>query len=34
MKDIPLLYFHKCFKGSGHPFHEAIIRIDKELASG
>jgi hypothetical protein len=20
VKDVPLLYFHKCFKGSGHPF--------------
>ena len=36
VKDVPLLYFHKRFKGSGHPFYEAVYRkaarIDKELA--
>jgi len=36
VKDVPLLYFHKRFKGSGHPFYEAVYakaaRIDKDLA--
>lgn len=36
VKDIPLLYFHKRFKGSGHPFYEAVYKkaakINKELA--
>mmetsp|Transcript_4419 Transcript_4419/g.5110 ORF Transcript_4419/g.5110 Transcript_4419/m.5110 type:complete len:503 (-) Transcript_4419:100-1608(-) len=36
VNDVPLLYFHKRFKGSRHPFYEAIYRkaarIDKKLA--
>lgn len=36
VKDVPLLCFHTRFKGSGHPFYEAVYkkaaRIDKELA--
>ena len=36
VEDIPFLYFHKRFKGSGHPFYDAVYRkaakIDKELA--
>ena len=36
VEDVPGLYFHKRFKGSGHPFYEAVYRkaakIDKELA--
>jgi len=36
VKDVPLLIFHKRFKGSGHPFYEAVYkkaaRIDKDLA--
>lgn len=36
VKDVPFLYFHKRFKGSGHPFYEAVYekaaKIDKGLA--
>lgn len=36
VEDVPFLYFHKRFKGSGHPFYDAVYqkaaRIDKELA--
>ena len=36
VEDVPGLYFHKRFKGSGHPFYEAVYRkaakIDKDLA--
>ena len=36
VEDIPLLYFHKRYKGSGHPFYEAVYekaaKIDKEFA--
>jgi len=36
VQDVPLLYFHKRFKGSGHPFYEAVYKkaakINKELA--
>jgi len=34
--DVPLLYFHKRFKGSGHPFYEAVYekaaKVDKQFA--
>ena len=36
VEDIPGLYFHKRYKGSGHPFYEAVYKkaakIDRELA--
>ena len=36
VEDVPGLYFHKRFKGSGHPFYEAVYKkaakIDKDLA--
>ena len=36
VQDVPGLYFHKRYKGSGHPFYEAVYakaaKIDKELA--
>ena len=36
VQDVPGLYFHKRFKGSGHPFYESVYakaaKIDKELA--
>jgi hypothetical protein len=36
VSDVDGLYFHKRFKGSGHPFYEAVYKkaakIDKELA--
>ena len=36
VSDIPGLYFHKRFKGSGHPFYEAVYRkaakINKKFA--
>ena len=36
VEDVPLLYFHKRFKGSGHPFYEAVYekaaKIDKKFA--
>jgi hypothetical protein len=36
VEDVPFLYFHKRFKGSGHPFYDAVYKkaakVDKELA--
>ena len=36
VSDVDGLYFHKRFKGSGHPFYEAVYakaaKIDRELA--
>ena len=36
VSDVGAIYFHKRFKGSGHPFYEAVYqksaRIDKLLA--
>eukprot|EP00536_Pseudo-nitzschia_multiseries_P011545 jgi/Psemu1/326493/estExt_fgenesh1_pg.C_3990008 len=36
VSDVPFLYFHKRFKGSGHPFYEEVYRkaakINKKLA--
>jgi hypothetical protein len=36
VEDVPGLYFHKRFKGSGHPFYEAVYkkaaRVNKDLA--
>jgi hypothetical protein len=36
VKDVPFLYFHKRFKGSGHPFYDAVYekaaKVDKKLA--
>ena len=36
LSDVPGLYFHKRFKGSGHPFYEAVYKkaakIDKKFA--
>ena len=36
VKDVPGIYFHKRFKGSGHPFYEAVYekaaKINQELA--
>ena len=36
VSDVPGIYFHKRFKGSGHPFYEAVYRkaakINKKLA--
>ena len=34
--DLPLLYFHKRFKNSGHPFYDAVYekaaKVNKKLA--
>ena len=36
VEDVPFLYFHKRFKGAGHPFYDAVYekaaRIDKKFA--
>ena len=36
VSDVPFLYFHKRFKGSGHPFYDAVYekaaKIDKKFA--
>ena len=36
VSDVPFLYFHKRFKGSKHPFYEAVYekaaKVDKDLA--
>ena len=36
VSDIPGVYFHKRFKGSNHPFYEAVYekaaKINKDLA--
>ena len=36
VEDVPLLYFHERFKGSSHPFYEAVYekaaKIDKKFA--
>jgi hypothetical protein len=36
VEDVPGLYFHKRFKGSGHPFYKAVYkkaaRVNKDLA--